>query len=77
MKYYPLSLKWALEAETLLHFVLETFQVQLCDGTTKLFSQTSTWELLNLKPETIFEIAQRLDDEFNISSACLSNILSK
>ncbi|CCO32116.1 L-2,4-diaminobutyrate decarboxylase Short=DABA decarboxylase [Rhizoctonia solani AG-1 IB] len=77
LKFYPLSLACALEPGAPLESIRDIFNVELCDGETKLFSQLDTWELLNLKPETVFAIPERLENEFDISSSFLSAVMSK
>ncbi|KAJ1311930.1 hypothetical protein OPQ81_010390 [Rhizoctonia solani] len=75
MKFYPLSLACALEPGAPLDFIRDELTIELCTGETKLFSQASAWELLNLKPETIFDIPERLQNEYAISAGALSSAL--
>ncbi|KEP50082.1 pyridoxal-dependent decarboxylase domain protein [Rhizoctonia solani 123E] len=75
MKFYPLSLACALEPGAPLDFMRDELTIELCTGETKLFSQATTWELLNLKPETIFDIPERLQSDYAISAGALSSAL--
>ncbi|CAE6425005.1 unnamed protein product [Rhizoctonia solani] len=77
LKFYPLSLACALELGAPLASIRDEFEIELCTGEKKLFTKLDTWELLNLKPETVFEIPERLENEFGISSAFLSGIMNK
>ncbi|KAH7345481.1 pyridoxal phosphate-dependent transferase [Rhizoctonia solani] len=76
MKFYPLSLACALESGAPLDFMRDEFNIELCNGEIKLFSQASAWELMNLKPETVFDIPERLQSEYAISAGALSSALS-
>lgn len=76
LKFYPLSLACALEPGAPLEFIRDVFEVELCTGETKLFAEASAWELMNLKPTTVFDIPERLQNEFGISSQSLSNIMN-
>jgi hypothetical protein len=58
-----------------LDFIRDEFMVELCTGETKLFSEASGWELMNLKPETVFDIPERLQNEYAISAGALSAAL--
>ncbi|CAE6445316.1 unnamed protein product, partial [Rhizoctonia solani] len=75
MKFYPVSLACAMEPGAPLDFIRDEFMIELCTGETKLFSQASSWELMNLKPETVFDIPERLQNEYAISSGALSTAL--
>ncbi|KAK0701996.1 pyridoxal phosphate-dependent transferase [Lasiosphaeria miniovina] len=85
LKFYPLSLKLAMEEGAPLHFLAHAtpaFEVLTCRGTTdkfrgekKKFTDLSTWELLNLTPDTVLEIPTRLDKEYSISPAFLQSAL--
>jgi hypothetical protein len=66
----------ALEPGAPLEFIRDEFTVELCTGETKLFADASSWELLNLKPETVFDLPERLQSEFGISSQALANIMN-
>ncbi|KAJ1311931.1 hypothetical protein OPQ81_010391 [Rhizoctonia solani] len=75
MKFYPLSLACAMEPGAPLDFIRDEFSIELCTGETKLFGQATAWELMNLKPETVFDIPERLQNEYAISSGALSAAL--
>ncbi|KIK58986.1 hypothetical protein GYMLUDRAFT_170418 [Collybiopsis luxurians FD-317 M1] len=77
LKYYPLSLKWAMEADRRLRFVRETFGTTLCTGEKKNFYSCSPWELLNLTPTEIAAIPGRLTAQYNISPFALGDILQQ
>ncbi|KEP47769.1 pyridoxal-dependent decarboxylase domain protein [Rhizoctonia solani 123E] len=77
LKFYPLSLACALEPGAPLASIKDEFEIELCTGEKKLFSQLKAWDLLNLKPETVFEIPERLENEFGISSTFLSATMNK
>lgn len=47
-----------------LSFLSGRFQVETCVGKWKLFTELSNWELLNLKPDVILDIPDRLYQEF-------------
>lgn len=68
LKYYPLSLKWAVELGGL-GFVKSSFKVPLTKQGGKLvkFVDASTNELLNLKPEVVLDLPRRLSREFGLS----------
>jgi hypothetical protein len=73
LKFYPLSLNLALTApESTLGYLKDKFKIQLCDGTEKLFMECTTWELLNLKPSTILNIATALYNNFGVSQTALT-----
>lgn len=77
LKFYPLSLKLAIEAnDSILAFLKGMFRVQTCDGTEKLFSDCSTWELLNLKPSTVLNIPTMLYKKFGVSQNTLTKVLA-
>ncbi|CAE6344214.1 unnamed protein product [Rhizoctonia solani] len=77
LKFYPLSLACALEPGAPLESIRDRLMIELCTGEIKLFSELSTWELLNLKPETVFAIPERLEEEFDISSSFLTDTMNK
>ncbi|PNS20008.1 Polyadenylation factor subunit 2 [Sphaceloma murrayae] len=78
LKYYALSLKRAIEQGPDLAFLAtdpQVFNIELCDGTTSPFLECSTWQLLNLRPETVLNIPQQLYDTYGISQSFLQTIL--
>lgn len=72
LKFYPLSLKWAIE-EGKLDFVASSFKVPLTKKGSgeALFMEASNHDLLNLKPEVILDIPGRLSQQFGISQQFL------
>ncbi|KAJ1311922.1 hypothetical protein OPQ81_010382 [Rhizoctonia solani] len=76
LKFYPLSLACAFEPDAPLAHLRDEFMIELCTGEKKSFSKADTWELLNLKPQTVFEIPERLEKEFGVSSTFLSNTMN-
>ncbi|KAL1631219.1 hypothetical protein SLS56_004466 [Neofusicoccum ribis] len=75
IKFYPLSIRQALDGP--LSFTADTFTIKTARNEEKLFKELSTWELLNLKPETILDIPDRLNREYNISSKFLEQVLDE
>jgi len=63
LKFYPLSLRKAFNDGEALDFLADSFYVENCQGTRKLFADMSTWELLNLKPSDILDLPDRLYEE--------------
>ncbi|GFF55682.1 L-2,4-diaminobutyrate decarboxylase [Aspergillus udagawae] len=76
LKFYPLSLFQAVK-EGKLKFIADTFEVENCKGDLRLFKDMSTWELLNLRPETILELPEALKQQFNISDQFLEEALKE
>ncbi|KDQ06694.1 hypothetical protein BOTBODRAFT_70842 [Botryobasidium botryosum FD-172 SS1] len=76
MKFYPLSLANAIAPGAPLSFVSGTFRVTLCTGVEKLYKDCTTWELLNLTPDVILDLPDRLQKEYRISSEGLTKIMS-
>ncbi|KAK1715386.1 hypothetical protein BDP67DRAFT_617791 [Colletotrichum lupini] len=77
LKFYPLSLRKAFGNGEALNFLSEAFKVETCKGETKLFTDLSTWDLLNLKPSDILDLPDRLYQEHGVSNAFLSYIMKK
>ncbi|TGJ78751.1 hypothetical protein E0Z10_g10012 [Xylaria hypoxylon] len=77
LKFYPLSLRQAFQTRQALEFLSDSFHVENCQGVRKLFSDLSTWELLNLKPSDILDLPDRLYEEHGISNAFLSEVMNK
>ncbi|KAE8422855.1 PLP-dependent transferase [Aspergillus pseudocaelatus] len=77
LKFYPLSLKLAItKTDGNLRFLKDVkFEIEICDGTLKSFSDCSSWELLNLKPSTVLNIPKQLYKQFGISQTALANAL--
>ncbi|RWA14500.1 hypothetical protein EKO27_g597 [Xylaria grammica] len=77
LKFYPLSLRQAFQAGQPLDFLSDSFHVENCQGVRKLFSELSTWELLNLKPADVLDLPDRLYQEHGISNAFISEVMRK
>ncbi|KAI0948556.1 hypothetical protein AcV7_009267 [Taiwanofungus camphoratus] len=77
LKFYPLSLKWAIE-EGKLAFVASSFKVPLTkkDSGEVLFMEASDHDLLNLKSEVVLSIPDRLSQQFGISQQFLEEEIS-
>jgi hypothetical protein len=76
LKFYPLSLHRAIK-EGHLKFAVNDFNVQTCSGTWKHFMDLSTWELLNLRPETILDLPKRLHKQYGVSPTFIEQALDK
>ncbi|CAH0051282.1 unnamed protein product [Clonostachys solani] len=76
LKYYPLSLREAMKPEQPLEYISSKFFVETCVGKQKLFSELTPWELLNLKPNDILDIPDRLYQEHEGAVDSLSSILA-
>ncbi|CAG8526110.1 15098_t:CDS:2 [Acaulospora colombiana] len=77
LKFYPLSLRRALERTESLNYIADSFKVELCDGTQKLLKDCTSWEMLNLKASTILDLPGRLFEEYNVSEQYLESIMEK
>ena len=77
LKFYPLSIRLAMNRDGPLYFIADSFKVEPCAGSEKLFKDLSTWELLNLKPRTILDIPERLYSQYYISPAFLDSVLKQ
>lgn len=75
LKFYPLSLRRAI-AEGELRFVDQEFRVETCEGATKSFLSFSTWELMNMKPETVLNLPDKLIKQYKITREELNNAIS-
>ncbi|KAG2005933.1 group II decarboxylase [Coprinopsis cinerea AmutBmut pab1-1] len=72
-----------------LHFISSTFKISKCtdpvippsapssEEPLHLFTSLSTWELLNLMPETILAIPDRLQKEYQISPTFLEEVMAE
>ncbi|KAH8081991.1 pyridoxal phosphate-dependent transferase [Cristinia sonorae] len=76
LKYYPLSLRDAMAPGAPFSYIAPTFKVQLCDGTEKLFTDCSVWELLNLDVATVLDLAPRLTSEYGMSSDYVQKVMA-
>ncbi|KAK1750944.1 pyridoxal phosphate-dependent transferase [Echria macrotheca] len=78
LKFRPLSLRKAMDdADRPLRFIPDTFSVPTCQGESKPFRQLSTWELLNLTPQTILDIPDQLYAQYGVTSEFLNDALDR
>ncbi|KAF3001603.1 hypothetical protein E8E14_005800 [Neopestalotiopsis sp. 37M] len=77
LKFYPLSIREAMLGDQPLSFLSSKFSIETCAGERKLFSKLSDWELLNLKPNEVLDIPDRLYQEHGISNKFLSDVMNK
>ncbi|PYH70873.1 pyridoxal phosphate-dependent decarboxylase family protein, partial [Aspergillus vadensis CBS 113365] len=79
LKFYPVSLRCAMEPGSDLHFIADRFYVTPSKkgSMKKLFVDLTYWELFNLTPTTILNIPDRLYREFGISPSFLDRALRK
>ncbi|KAF8813146.1 PLP-dependent transferase [Phlegmacium glaucopus] len=80
LKYYPLSLRLAMKTGGPLEFIadrfsLPTFQESSNSVVTKLLKDFSSWELLNIAPDVVLDIPDRLRQQFFITPAFLQTAL--
>lgn len=60
-----------------LAFIADRFYITTSDGTEKLFRLLDTWELLNLRPDTVLDLPAMLYQQFGISEQFLHATLEK
>lgn len=60
-----------------LDYAASRFYIETCQGEQKLFSELTTWELLNLKQSIILDIPDRLYQELGISNDFLSGVMNE
>lgn len=78
LKFYPLALSQAIkDKKGNLHFIEDQFEVETCKDGKKNFSSLTTWDLLNLKPETVLDLPKLLYQQFGISENYLKDALDK
>lgn len=77
LKFYPLSIVSAMRSNGPLAFVADTFKIKPCIGPEKLMKDLSTWELLNLQPQTILDIPERLYNQYHMSPGFLDSVMKK
>ncbi|KIJ42392.1 hypothetical protein M422DRAFT_48239 [Sphaerobolus stellatus SS14] len=77
LKFYPPSLREAMEPGKPFNFIASMFKVPRCNetGEPPLFKDLSNWELLNLRSHDILDIPHRLFDEYGITPTYLDNAL--
>ncbi|KAL1650206.1 hypothetical protein SLS58_001017 [Diplodia intermedia] len=57
--------------------ISDTFTIKTAQNVEKLFTELTTWELLNLRPGTILDIPDRLNRDYGISSKYIEQILDQ
>ena len=77
LKFYPLSIRSAMKEGGPLAFTAKSFKVELCAGAEKLLSELDTWDLLNVKPNTVLDIPERLYQQYHISPGFLDSVMKK
>ncbi|KAH9884505.1 PLP-dependent transferase [Cubamyces lactineus] len=78
LKFYPLSIHAAMTKDDMpLAFIADSFTVTTCDepNTPQLLCQLSPWQLLNLTPDIVLGIADRLAADYGITSDFLAKAL--
>ncbi|RDH36369.1 pyridoxal phosphate-dependent transferase [Aspergillus welwitschiae] len=58
-----------------LQFLAGKFTIENCQGESKVFDEMTAWELLNLRPDTVLGIPQRLYNHHNISNDFLDKVM--
>ncbi|RDW92952.1 uncharacterized protein DSM5745_00274 [Aspergillus mulundensis] len=76
LKFYPLSLHQAVKRGQL-QFARKDFLVKTCAGAEKNFADLTTWELLNLRPETVLDLPKLLHDQYGVSPAYIADAIDK
>lgn len=77
LKFYPLSIRSAMKDGGPLAFAAWSFKIKNCVGDEKLFNDLSSWELLNLKPQEVLDIPERLYGQYHISPGFLDSVMKK
>ena len=80
LKFYPLSLRDAMEKGGPLEFIADTFYVDVekdSKVSRKLLKDLSVWELLNLTVTRINDIPDRLYEEYGISGPFLESTMKE
>jgi hypothetical protein len=77
LKFYPLSLTLAMENDGPLSFIRDTFMLQTCAGPKKLFTDFTTWELLNITPDVVLDMPGQLYQQYLISPAFLQEAMNQ
>ena len=77
LKFYPLALKRATENEPCLAHVATHFKLRLCTGEERFLADCEAWDLLNLTPDEVVSLLDRIAETFGLSSPALQDILNK
>ncbi|KAI0051057.1 PLP-dependent transferase [Auriscalpium vulgare] len=75
LKFYPLSLKRALDNHPSLASIAAHFKIKLCTGRETLLSECKTWDLLNLTPDEVLNLPSRIAQQFGLSPLSLQAIV--
>jgi glutamate/tyrosine decarboxylase-like PLP-dependent enzyme len=75
LKYYPLSLKAALQMEPLLQPHAPEIRVTLCDGSVGRLVEQDAWTLFNLTLDEILALPERIATACGITAAQLTQLL--
>lgn len=78
LKFYPLSLRKAMDKGGKLEFIGSKFKVNTWSNgvsSSKPLTKLTGWELVNLEVPTVLDLPVRLQEEFGISSSCLDDAL--
>jgi glutamate/tyrosine decarboxylase-like PLP-dependent enzyme len=73
LKFYPLSLRLAMETGGPLEFIADTFRLR--DNDESLFKDLTSWQLLNIPPSVVLDIPDRLREKYHITSQFLQTNL--
>lgn len=81
LKFYPLTLRKAIK-EGKLNFIGDSFKVSFWDKKDQKFKEEllrdmDTWTLLNLHPETVLDLPEKLNKDYGISNHFLEGALKK
>ncbi|KAI0060318.1 pyridoxal-dependent decarboxylase domain protein [Artomyces pyxidatus] len=77
LKFYPLSLKRAVDNDPSLAYMASHFKVKLCTGKEKLLIDCEPWDLLNLTPDEVVSLPTRLEKQFGLSPQSLQAIMGQ
>ncbi|GAA4495877.1 pyridoxal phosphate-dependent decarboxylase family protein [Pseudaeromonas paramecii] len=75
LKYYPLSLKMALQAEPLLQPHAQDIRVTLCDGSVGILVEQDAWTLFNLHQDEVLSLPEQIASACGITSSQLTQLL--
>jgi len=75
LKYYPLSLKAALQLEPQLQPHAKEIQVTLCDGTAGILVEQDAWTLFNLNQDEVLTLPEQIATACGITSSQLTELL--
>ncbi|TDL20030.1 PLP-dependent transferase [Rickenella mellea] len=76
LKFYPLSLTLAMDKGGPLEFIADSFSLSTCTGDEKLIKNFTTWELLNIVPEVVLDIPDRLYKQYSFTPTFLQSCMN-